>query len=1342
MASGVLLMSLPVTYRLFFLVIFACLAALAKGEVVINEIHHDPDVKTELTEFIELHNTGTEPVDLSGWEIGDAVVFTFPDGSKIGGGGFVVVAHNPAQFKAKFGGSPLGPWLGKLDNDGERIELRDATGQLVDRVRYRLGFPWPIVGAPPGYSIELIHPDLDNNDGHNWKPSVRGDITTKASTLVAKGSSWKYFKGTKEASNPRTTWRKGDFTESNWQTGRTPIGYGENFMRTTLGDMRNSYTAVYFRKNFTVKDAQKIGALKLALQFDDGFNMWINGKHVAGSNISTKEPRFSTNASSAIEEHSFVEFDLPSPGAYLVEGENILAIQAHNASKGGSSDFFIDVELKATVGPANRGPTPGARNSVFATEPLPRLTKVEHIPRQPKGSEAVLITTVPSTAVAGSEVYAEYQVVSPGGYVHIDDAAYERGWNKLPMNDLGQAGDSRAKDGVFSATVPKSVQQHRHLIRYRVSVKTILGQVATAPYPSDPAPNFAYFCYDGVPSWSGKAKPGAKVLEYDSQALTSVPVYHLISKKTDVENSTWNEKYGGDNYKWKGTLVYDGEVYDHIRYRARGGVWRYAMGKNMWKFDFNRGHSFQARDHYNREYDSRWDKLNFSACIQQGNFQHRGEHGMFEAVGFKLFELADVEAPKTHWVHFRIIDEAAETGATQHDGDFWGLYLAIEQMDGRFLDEHDLPDGNLYKMEGGTGELNNQGPSAATDKSDLNSYLSRYQGNQSEIWWRQNMDLPRYYSYRTVVEGIHHYDIGYGKNYFYYLNPDTQKWATLPWDLDLTWAGNMYGNGNDPFKGKVLGKSVFKVEYGNRAREILDLLFNDDEGYRLIDEFAAIIDKPSGRMPSIADADRAMWDYHPIMSSGKVNSSKAGKGRFYQKAGTKDFPGMVKIMKNYIRTRRSFILNSAARDTKHPNQPTIEYGGSKGYPVNALRFRSSEFSDSSGKFAGMKWRLAEVSAPGAPPYDYANPRQYEINADWESNTLTNFADTIALPSGLAKVGHWYRARVRMLDNTKRWSHWSEPFEFQAGEPDTLENLKAHLLLTELMYNAPAGPDFDYIELHNNSDKTTLDLSGMAFSDGVRFVVPSGLTLAPGEYALVIGHVEETAFRAHYRLSKEANILGTYSGKLANNGETIQVRSALEGTVLVTLNYDDEDNWPKAADGDGRSLLPLVLDPFKQAIGALDIPINWQPSSTDGGSPGKEDSPPPADEDHDGLPDDWELAHGLNPVVNDAALDFDGDGANNAHEFLAGTNPNDAASRMELGLSLGQEDELMAEFTMQPDRQYFLETAVALDDEWESMPGDVNQPISGGFGEMIRIRIGALETSKNRFFRLRVKRLAE
>ncbi|HJN90415.1 MAG TPA: lamin tail domain-containing protein, partial [Verrucomicrobiota bacterium] len=116
---------------------------------MINEIHHDPDIKTELAEFIELHNSGDEPANLSGWTIGGAVVYTIPEGTQLDGGAFAVIAHNPTQFRDKFGGSPLGPWLGKLDNDGERIELREATGQLVDRVRYRLGFPWPIVGAPP-----------------------------------------------------------------------------------------------------------------------------------------------------------------------------------------------------------------------------------------------------------------------------------------------------------------------------------------------------------------------------------------------------------------------------------------------------------------------------------------------------------------------------------------------------------------------------------------------------------------------------------------------------------------------------------------------------------------------------------------------------------------------------------------------------------------------------------------------------------------------------------------------------------------------------------------------------------------------------------------------------------------------------------------------------------------------------------------------------------------------------------------------------------------------------------------------------------------------------------------
>src|SRR5262249_17863974 len=161
---------------------------------------------------------------------------------------------------------------------------------------------------------------------------------------------------------------------------------------------------------------------------------------------------------------------------------------------------------------------------------------------------------------------------------------------------------------------------------------------------------------------------------------------HLISKKNSVEAATWREQYGGEDYKWTGTLVYDGEVYDHIHYRARGGVWRYAMGKNMGKFSFNPGHDFQAADDYGKPYHAAWGKMNLRPCIQQGDYGMRGEQGMFEAVGFRLFNLVGVESPHTHWIQLRIIDDAVEVNPrSQYDGDFWGLYLVIEEEGGRFL---------------------------------------------------------------------------------------------------------------------------------------------------------------------------------------------------------------------------------------------------------------------------------------------------------------------------------------------------------------------------------------------------------------------------------------------------------------------------------------------------------------------------------------------------------------------------------------------------------------------------------------------------------------------------------
>jgi len=46
----------------------------------------------------------------------------------------------------------------------------------------------------------------------------------------------------------------------------------------------------------------------------------------------------------------------------------------------------------------------------------------------------------------------------------------------------------------------------------------------------------------------------------------------------------------------------------------------------------------------------------------------------------------------------------------------------------------------------------------------------------------------------------------------------------------------------------------------------------------------------------------------------------------------------------------------------------------------------------------------------------------------------------------------------------------------------------------------------------------------------------------------------------------------------------------------------------------------------------------------------------ADADHDGMPDDWETANGLDTTVDDAWQDWDADALSNGDEFLVGTNP--------------------------------------------------------------------------------------
>ena len=81
------------------LLLLTLLPPVAHARVVINEIfYHAPDDIDDL-EYIELHNSGDQAVDLGGWAFTRGMKFKFPPGTRIEAKRFLVLCRNRERFR-------------------------------------------------------------------------------------------------------------------------------------------------------------------------------------------------------------------------------------------------------------------------------------------------------------------------------------------------------------------------------------------------------------------------------------------------------------------------------------------------------------------------------------------------------------------------------------------------------------------------------------------------------------------------------------------------------------------------------------------------------------------------------------------------------------------------------------------------------------------------------------------------------------------------------------------------------------------------------------------------------------------------------------------------------------------------------------------------------------------------------------------------------------------------------------------------------------------------------------------------------------------------------------------
>jgi hypothetical protein len=153
-------------------------------------------------------------------------------------------------------------------------------------------------------------------------------------------------------------------------------------------------------------------------------------------------------------------------------------------------------------------------------------------------------------------------------------------------------------------------------------------------------------------------------------------------------------------------------------------------------------------------------------------------------------------------------------------------------------------------------------------------------------------------------------------------------------------------------------------------------------------------------------------------------------------------------------------------------------------------------------------------------------------------------------------------------------------------------LMDNLRITELMYNPPGGSSApEYIELRNISPTETLDLSTIAFVNGITFQFAPGVMLAPGAF-LCITSATQAGFNAVY---PGAPYGGTYTGKLDNGGE--RLRMEIAGYQLGILDFSYDDDWYPVTDGGGAALEIINAGAARNTWGDK---VSWRPTQPNPG----------------------------------------------------------------------------------------------------------------------------------------------